>query len=168
MTKVGDEDVGPGPSHYKIGNKVWIVHRYIAIRCTINEIDDYFAKTGGFYFYWVDEPIGHGMGLERLIDTATEAQEQLLSIWQSDLDFYSDYPEDTPSSEENAKLRRASLGEWRNQGVEFISGTHHQNGKECSCDFCKGNYNEGMPEGIPYMPPKEERTEWFNLGMIEA
>ena len=168
MSKKFGLDCSPNPPKYKVGDKVWIVQRFIAIQCTIIDIDDYFAKRhpeGGIYFYWFDEPIGHGTSADDCY-SKEEAKEVLLDYWQEDEDSYLIHPEDRPDPATIHQYKTETLNQWRHQGTKFISSTHQNNGERCECEFCSEMYDK-ISSDFPYMPPKKPGIEWFNLEMLE-
>jgi hypothetical protein len=131
---------------YKVNDKVWFipVGCFIAIKCTIAEIDDEFRKKEpqAYLFYWLDEPVGHGVSNYELYKTKKLALEELKQGYKEALD-------------EGRDNLLVTLEEYRKHRINFIVNTW-QDCSENEKIYYKNAWNLRLPI-------KEQRKEWFNI-----
>ncbi|MBD3261026.1 MAG: hypothetical protein GF334_04990 [Candidatus Altiarchaeales archaeon] len=55
---------------YKVGDEVWYVPGFLAIKCRIKEVDDHFKKQHpkAHLFYVIDEPVGHSLAADECLE----------------------------------------------------------------------------------------------------
>ena len=143
---------------YKVGDVVWWVagyggHAKIAIRCTSNEVENYWREKhgqDGVLEYWLDEPVGHALQDYDLYDTREEAAEELRHRYEQ----WVEHEEHL----ENARplIVHADLTECRRQTLKFIYGTWERAGD-------KPEEIPDVEESLKNYPDKKHGDEWFNL-----
>lgn len=124
-------------SNLSVGDVVWYVPRGIAlaIRCRIVEVDDWARRQHpqGTLFYWIDEPVGHGLCDDEVFSTKEDA-----------LEFLKAEHGDKPPS---------TLAAYREQAVKFIVSTH---------DLPENDVNDAVNRLLQSYPIKDA-GEWLTL-----
>jgi hypothetical protein len=138
---------------YKVGDKIWFIPGYrgqylLAIQCTITEVDDHFRKQEpqAHLFYDIDEPCGHFLAADEIIDSYEEAQEILKEF------FLEEYEN---NSDANPNLQ---LSAYREKAINFILGTQRLNLLD---------HENSKKEWLDSLPDKEYGVEWFNYSFVE-
>ena len=134
----------PNEPRWRVGDRKYYIPGYrgqhlICILCTIIEVEDI---PGGYY--WLDEPIGHGVNEDDLL-FQDEAAIELMARYQDELeaDFKDGDETVTPS---------ATLEGFRNHSMAFINGTRKNVGCE-DVDFS-------------FLKDKKPWDDWFNPQMV--
>lgn len=136
---------GEKEKEYKKGDVVWYLSAFVAVRCTIVEVQDEFRKKHpmGVIYYWLDEPVGHAVDAEELYDTREEAEvalrEWIMEIPHSAADVY-------------------SLDDERRRVGRFLKKTHAISG--LSPERIRAE-DAAVDEWLKTLPPKERGTDWF-------
>lgn len=128
---------------YKKGNVVWYLAGFVAVRCTILEVEDCFRKRhpDAHLFYWLDEPVSHAVGVDELYDTRDEAEAAL----REDIAFN---PHEAAEPETLDDYRRSLYG--------FVKSTHlaaattEDERRAVEKDWTDRRY-----------PDKQRGTDWF-------
>ena len=131
---------------YKIGDEVWYSppNSFLAIRCEITEIDDYFRKQHpeAYLCYWIDEPVGNGLSDDEFFTSKEEIEEY----------FREEYPLDLLSK--NLKLDEQLL-DFRKRRATFIVSTWN-----IKSEVERANKIE---EILNFYPNKKHGDHWFNI-----
>lgn len=137
--------------NYKVGDTCWYIPGYsgnylLAIKCHIIEIDDVF-EMNGVRFYWLDEPVGHGV--------ASTDDDVFLSIEEALRELMRRFDDNHSSLEQLADIdganEIASLEYCRIETEHFITSTW-------------AGINE-TPK-FPVWPTKLPRVDWLNVQMV--
>lgn len=145
---------------YKKGDVVWLAENNFVVKCVITEVDDHFRKQhpDAHIFYWVDEPIGHGMTADEFFDTFEEAAEVCVENHENEQDSIKRY-------NLNPECIKDTLDKFRNGAGRFILSTHldgdNYGKKELITD-------EQVKEFVKGYPPKEEGKDWIKLENFES
>lgn len=122
-----------------IGQEVWFIIKYMAVKCKIKEISfsgpkgwQYFYENseelkaerkaakamGALQFYYIDEPIGHGLYSNEFYRTAQDAKNYLIELNKQDKTWLEKYK---GKSKEN-------LFNYRKNTVRWLLSLHERNG----------------------------------------
>jgi hypothetical protein len=119
---------------YNVGDKVWYIdfgYRLI-IKCTILDIDDKISdEPGETTFMWIDEPIGHAVTDDELIDGG-------VPLAEIDIDVEGD-----------ERSKKYSLTEFRERRIEFIKSTWDEYEEELGQSLSVSDYCDKV-EGIDW------------------
>jgi len=132
----------------QVGQEVWYIPQgsLIAIRCKITEIDTQWRERHpeGVLFYWIDEPVGHGLNDDELIETEELAKEIL--------------QEEAAGCPHIELQRNDSLDNFRQRVAKFIVWTWKLNPEE--------NQRQ-VQELLATYPEKQQGVDWFNVKDVE-
>ena len=137
-------------SKFKVGDRKFYIpgyrgHQLICILCTIVEIED---VPGGYY--WLDEPVGHGVNEDDLL-YQDEAAIELMDRYQNELDDYD--PEDVIiAPDDDIVNSSATLEGFRKESTNFINQTR----KNANCEDAD----------FGFLTEKKPWDDWFNPQMV--
>jgi len=155
--------------HLNVGAAAWAIVGMIAIKVTIEEIQDWRRPHNpcASVEYWVDEPVGHALQLNAatyssLCPTKEKAVEVLMKMLEAEVEFVW---EGRSLKEVNEVLLRVStetLAKFRTASSSFIRSTliranSSQEELDQHDEYCRTHYQ-----------PKAHLDRWFNCGDILA
>lgn len=142
---------------YKINDVVWYkpISYLLIVKTKIVEIDDFFRKKHpqAYLFYWIDEPVGHGL-TDELSETKEEAIQALKKHYNILLEDNNEY---RSLGEEEIEIdSNPQLNIFRKNNISFIVSTWE------TCDTKQEEKDRWYKE----LENKIYGVDWFNIENI--